>query len=72
MTEIHDGPQPTGREACDRCPARAGFLAVLPAGGELLFCGHHHRVHREHLTSHGALVWPLPGHAALDAVGEAA
>jgi hypothetical protein len=72
MTEIHEGLQQTAREACDRCPARAAFLAVLPGGGELLFCGHHHRVHRERLLAHGALVRPLPGRATLRAVDDAA
>ena len=72
MTEIHEGPQPTAREACDRCPARAAFRAVLHGGGELLFCGHHHRVHRERLVAHGALLRPLPGAAPLRAVEDAA
>lgn len=56
MTDIH-----TAAGTCDRCSARAAFLAVLPGGGELLFCGHHHRVHRERLLAGGALAWPLPG-----------
>jgi hypothetical protein len=72
MTEIHEGQQQTAPETCDRCTARAAFVAVLPGGGELLFCGHHHRVHRERLLSTGALVWPLPGRVALRAVGDAA
>jgi hypothetical protein len=45
---------------CDRCVARAAFVAHLRGGGELLFCGHHHRRHREGLLASGALVWPLP------------
>jgi hypothetical protein len=72
MTGFHDGPQYTAPETCDRCTARAAFLAVLPAGGELLFCGHHLRVHRERLLSRGALVRPLPGLPALRPVGDAA
>ncbi len=68
MTEIHDAPQQT----CDRCIARAAHLAVLPAGGELLFCGHHHRIHRERLLASGALVWLLSGNATLRAVDDAA
>jgi hypothetical protein len=72
MTEIHDGPQQTARETCDRCIARAAFLAVFPGGGELLFCGHHHRVHHERLLSRGALVWPLPGRVALQPLDDAA
>lgn len=28
-------------DRCDRCGAFAQIHTVLPAGGELLFCGHH-------------------------------
>ncbi|WP_422653113.1 DUF7455 domain-containing protein [Actinomycetospora sp.] len=72
MTENHGGPQQTTPETCDRCIARAAFIAIFPAGGELLFCGHHLRIHRERLLSHGSLVWPLPGHATLRPVSDAA
>jgi hypothetical protein len=72
MTEIHDGPQQTSPGTCDRCIARAAVIAVFPAGGELLFCGHHHRVHRERLLASGALVRPLLGRATLRAVSDAA
>jgi hypothetical protein len=34
---------------CDRCGARAKLHAVLPGGGELLFCGHHARAHEDSL-----------------------
>jgi hypothetical protein len=34
-------------DRCDRCGARAYIRVVLPGGGELLFCGHHGRAHRE-------------------------
>lgn len=30
-------------DRCDRCGAQAYVRAVLTAGGELLFCGHHAR-----------------------------
>ena len=39
----------TAADRCDRCTAQARVLAVLNSGGELLFCGHHGRVHREAL-----------------------
>lgn len=32
-------------DRCDRCGAAARVRAVLPSGGELLFCGHHARRH---------------------------
>jgi hypothetical protein len=72
MTAIHTGAQHTAPQTCDRCVARAAFLAHLPGGGELMFCGHHHRVHRERLGSTGALVWPLPARVVVDAHSEAA
>jgi hypothetical protein len=31
------------QDTCDRCQARAYVRAVLPRGGELLFCAHHAR-----------------------------
>jgi len=71
MTAIHGGEQHTAPGTCDRCMARAAFLAHVPGGGELMFCGHHHRVHRERLRSSGALVWPLPVRVVVD-VGSAA
>ncbi|WP_037075116.1 DUF7455 domain-containing protein [Pseudonocardia spinosispora] len=36
-------------ERCDRCGARAMVRAVLPNGGDLLFCGHHARAHENRL-----------------------
>jgi hypothetical protein len=67
MTTLDTAPRPTARPTCDRCVARAAFLAHVPGGGELLFCGHHHRVHAERLRASGALVWPLPAVPELDA-----
>jgi hypothetical protein len=32
-------------DRCDRCGARAQVRAVLPGGGDLLFCAHHGREH---------------------------
>jgi hypothetical protein len=48
----------TAEDRCDRCGAAAKLLAVLPSGGELLFCGHHGREHRERLTEIGAVLVP--------------
>lgn len=36
-------PELTAADRCDRCGAAAKLRAVLPSGGELLFCGHHGR-----------------------------
>jgi len=72
MTAIHRGHQHAAPQTCDRCIARAAFLAHLPGGGELMFCGHHHRLHRERLHSSGALVWPLPARIVDDVASDAA
>ena len=38
-------PELTATDRCDRCGAAAKLRAVLPSGGELLFCGHHARAY---------------------------
>jgi hypothetical protein len=48
---------------CDRCPARARVRAELPAG-ELHFCNHHAREHRDRLATVGATLVILPGRPA--------
>jgi hypothetical protein len=48
---------------CDRCPARARVRAELPAG-ELHFCNHHIREHRDRLAASGAMLVVLPGRPA--------
>ena len=35
----------TASDRCDRCGAAARVRAMLPSGGELLFCNHHAREH---------------------------
>jgi hypothetical protein len=40
-------PELTAADRCDRCGAAAKVRAVLPSGGELLFCGHHARAHAD-------------------------
>jgi hypothetical protein len=41
-------------DRCDRCPAEAQVIALIPHAGELLFCGHHTRVHAARLRDIGA------------------
>ncbi|GAA1717702.1 hypothetical protein GCM10009765_77740 [Fodinicola feengrottensis] len=36
-------------ERCDRCTAAAKVRAVLPGGGDLVFCQHHANQYREQL-----------------------
>lgn len=45
----------TAQDRCDRCSAAALVAVMLPAGGTLLFCGHHHRDHADALTAAGAI-----------------
>jgi hypothetical protein len=42
-------PELTAADRCDRCGAAAKVRAVLPSGGELLFCGHHAKAHGDKL-----------------------
>jgi len=42
-------PDLTASDRCDRCGAAAQVRAILPSGGELLFCGHHAREHEARL-----------------------
>jgi Zn ribbon nucleic-acid-binding protein len=44
-------PELTAADRCDRCSAAAQVRALLPSGGELLFCGHHAREHEERLRA---------------------
>jgi hypothetical protein len=44
----------TRLDRCDRCRAAAQLRALLPTGGELLFCGHHARRHTARLRQIGA------------------
>jgi hypothetical protein len=53
----------TTTACCDRCPARARVRAELPAG-ELHFCNHHIREHRDRLREAGAQLITLPGRPA--------
>ncbi|MGH3786971.1 MAG: DUF7455 domain-containing protein [Pseudonocardiaceae bacterium] len=45
MTPTLARPELTASDRCDRCSAAARVRAVLPSGGELLFCNHHARQH---------------------------
>ena len=38
-------------ERCDRCGAAAKVRAVLPGGGDLMFCGHHANQYAEKLAT---------------------
>jgi hypothetical protein len=46
----------TATDRCDRCGAAAKVLAVLPTGGELLFCGHHAHEHTPRLEQLAAVI----------------
>ncbi|GGS50767.1 MULTISPECIES: DUF7455 domain-containing protein [Actinokineospora] len=47
-------PELTAADRCDRCGAAAKVRAVLPSGGELLFCNHHARAHEDRLREMSA------------------
>jgi hypothetical protein len=44
-----DTAAPAVGERCDRCSAAAKVRAVLPGGGDLVFCQHHANRYRESL-----------------------
>ncbi|NDK89419.1 hypothetical protein GYA93_07455 [Gordonia desulfuricans] len=46
----------TASDRCDRCGAAAKVRAVLPKGGELLFCRHHFNEHEARLVEMSAIV----------------
>ncbi|MGH3820223.1 MAG: DUF7455 domain-containing protein, partial [Pseudonocardiaceae bacterium] len=46
----------TASDRCDRCGAAARVRAVLPSGGELLFCNHHAREHSSKLKELAASI----------------
>jgi hypothetical protein len=48
----------TRLDRCDRCGAAAQVRALIPAAGELLFCGHHAREHGPRLRAIGAELSP--------------
>lgn len=48
-------PVLTAADRCDRCPAAAQVRVVLNKGGELLFCGHHGRMHQSALIQVGTI-----------------
>jgi hypothetical protein len=45
----HDITAPSAGERCDRCSAEAKVRAVLPGGGDLVFCQHHANRYRAQL-----------------------
>ncbi|MBV8933583.1 MAG: hypothetical protein JOZ47_18525 [Kutzneria sp.] len=45
MATLLTRPKLSAVDRCDRCGAAASVRAILPSGGELLFCGHHAREH---------------------------
>ena len=49
-------PRLTAADRCDRCGAGARVRAVLPTGGELLFCGHHANEHADRLREMNATI----------------
>jgi hypothetical protein len=52
----HTATPLTRLDRCDRCSAAAQIRALLPGGGELLFCGHHGQEHESRLRAFGAVL----------------
>lgn len=56
MATVLEKPEITALDRCDACGAQAYIKAILPSGGELLFCAHHGRKHAEQLRMMGATI----------------
>ena len=56
MTTAENIRELTRADRCDRCRARAKALAILPEGGELMFCQHHFDEHGSKLCDLGATI----------------
>ena len=54
MNGVIEAPALNAADRCDRCGAQAYIKAVLPGGGELLFCAHHGRAYSPTLQAQGA------------------
>lgn len=56
MTTTGTNPTLTALDRCDRCGAQAYLRVTLLSGGELMFCAHHARQHREKLSQVAAAI----------------
>ncbi|KQU34926.1 hypothetical protein HQ325_20470 [Rhodococcus sp. BP-349] len=56
MPELLTDTTLTAADRCDRCGAGARVRAVLPTGGELLFCRHHANEHEARLLEMNATI----------------
>ncbi len=50
MTTTLEARELNATDRCDRCGAQAYVRVLLANGGELVFCAHHGREHKEALT----------------------
>lgn len=44
-----DAAELTAADRCDRCSAQARVRAIMPGGGDLMFCNHHAQKYEEQL-----------------------
>ena len=63
-------PELTRADRCDRCGAAARVRAMLPSGGELLFCQHHANEHETKLAELAAVWYAQPRRRYLPRWGE--
>lgn len=49
VTATAEFPALTASDRCDRCGAQALVRVELPSGADLVFCGHHARLHETRL-----------------------
>jgi len=46
----------TAADRCDRCSAQAQVRAIMPGGGDLIFCSHHARKYEASLLKVGVRI----------------
>ena len=65
---LRPDPTLTAQDRCDRCGAQAYLRAVLPGGGDLLFCRHHAREHGDKIRQVAVTVTDETGRLEAPAV----
>lgn len=63
LTPPSDVAELTAADRCDRCGAQAKVRAMMPGGGDLVFCAHHARQYEDKLREAAVQVIDDSDHA---------
>ncbi len=67
LTPPAESTLPSAGDRCDRCGAAAKVRAVLPGGGDLVFCGHHAHKYADNLEKVAiSIKWPDDSQSSAD------